>query len=127
MQRLFIMFPNGVPGLALFVLRFSVGATLLIGVGAINDISSGSPRIVALLILFSLLCAGLFTPIAALINCIICLISQLEPGPQQCLMMMNIFYSITLAMIGPGAYSLDSHFYGRRVVQIGKARDLENH
>jgi hypothetical protein len=65
-QRLFSMFPRGLPGLALVLLRFSVAISLLLEQYRHRQALSGWIQGAAIL-LSAALCAGYLTPITALI------------------------------------------------------------
>jgi uncharacterized membrane protein YphA (DoxX/SURF4 family) len=118
-QRLFSMFPRGFPGIALLLLRFSVAGALLFQDSAHrHDLPVW---IVVVSILLSIvLVLGYLTPFAAAISVLFhvsvaCVLST-QAGS---LATIGCFDALALALVGPGAYSLDSHFFGRRVVHLG--------
>jgi uncharacterized membrane protein YphA (DoxX/SURF4 family) len=107
------MFPTGSAGAALLVLRISVGATL------VADGTAHWPTalsiIVGLCLPAACLCIGLFTPYAAALSCII-QVGDLAVfrGDDWFHFVIFILESGVLAVLGPGAYSVDALIFGRR-------------
>jgi hypothetical protein len=65
------------------------------------------------------LCFGLLTPYCACLCCFIEIRAAFLPGPQdEFLRVLPIVNAIVVAMIGPGAYSLDSHLFGRQLLTL---------
>ena len=111
------MFPLGLPGLALVLLRASVATALLLEDYAHRQGVSGWVHGGAIL-LAAALCAGYLTPIAAalalLFHGLIC--SRLGVGTAGGEFVVALD-ALALALLGPGAYSVDSYRFGRvRVV-----------
>jgi hypothetical protein len=110
-QRLYSMFPAGIPGVSLLVLRCCIAAAL-----AGTAFPSGWQH-VALLCLLSLLFLGLLTPIV----CGVAVLSVLF-DLSQVRNMNGIEIGIVLlstasyACLGPGAYSIDARLFGRRIL-----------
>jgi hypothetical protein len=126
MQRLFSMFPEGGPGVALLLLRISVAAILVIS--AVNRLSTFSHLLVAGAVLVGLLLViGLFTPVSSFTACGFCLASVLIDGhPSSSVIIVvltAILEAIALALLGPGAYSLDAKLFGRRVMVVPPPKD----
>jgi uncharacterized membrane protein YphA (DoxX/SURF4 family) len=109
------MFPAGAAGAALFALRVAVMATLLFD-GAIHAIQPTSLWALSGLAIVALfLCLGLFTPYCS----VFCILAQsyllLRYGDSdEFHLALNIVISLVLALLGPGAYSLDARIFGRR-------------
>jgi hypothetical protein len=118
MQRLYSMFPGGLPGLGLLLLRASVGMALVLeSFGHRPGLFSWIQ--VTARVLLAILVAGFLTPFAAALalathGVIWCLagISSTIVGVVVCL------DAVALALLGPGNYSLDSYRFGRRVVVL---------
>jgi uncharacterized membrane protein YphA (DoxX/SURF4 family) len=113
------MFPRGLPGLALLLLRVSVaGALILQDSGHRHDLPLW---IVVVSILPSiLLLLGYLTPFAAAASVLFHVSAACLLGTQAgSLATVGCLDALALALVGPGAYSLDSHFFGRRVVHLG--------
>ena len=122
MQRLFTVFPSGVPGVALFLLRSAVAATLwqpfLAGV-----LGPSGVLLIALCFFSVLLVVGLATPIAATIA-FIWLMQWLDPflllgivRADTLSSALNGVFALSLALLGPGAFSMDALLFGRRVLR----------
>jgi putative oxidoreductase len=119
-QRLFTTFANGWPGLGLLIQRLVIGALLVHGAVRVFSESSKAATIApdaagAVLAIFIVL--GLWTPVVG------ALLSPIEVWAMHDLP-SNSSYAIllavlgaTLAMIGPGAFSVDAQLFGRK--QIG--------
>jgi hypothetical protein len=118
MQRLFSMFPSGLPGLALLLLRLSVVIALLLELHARRH-GLAAWTLGAVLLLAAMLCAGLLTPAVATLALAVHVaiwwwlgIRSPATAPTLCL------DALALAMLGPGAYSVDAYWFGRRVVVL---------
>jgi hypothetical protein len=116
------MFPSGSAGAALLILRLSVAATLLV-VGAACCTFAESWTSIAAVVLAAGLCFGLLTPYCACLCCLMELRTLLISGRDTWLLLaLSILNGIVLALIGPGAYSLDSHIFGRQLVSLPPRR-----
>ncbi|HSS76820.1 MAG TPA: DoxX family protein [Thermoanaerobaculia bacterium] len=130
MQRLFPAFPRGRPGVGLLLLRATVGLALMVQGGAC--LTGGNPGswesvlgVVSVLIGVSLL-SGSLTPFAALLAEIVSLgiaFSWLPPsipdvlgGPPATIFLVVMAAAVLL--LGPGGFSLDARWFGRREVVI---------
>ncbi len=110
------MFPAGVPGVALLLLRVGVSATIF----ATGWNSQVPVPVLLVLVPYCLfLCLGIFTPLLAAVGCVLELVSAVFMNHQS---IVAVFSSsldaATLAMLGPGAYSLDARRFGRRVIRF---------
>ncbi len=117
MQRLFSTFANGWPGFGLLIQRFVLGiallyhgAVLLRGVPAVG---SFVPELIgSILGLFIL--AGLWTPaVGALVAVVQAWIALTGAGDESVAIILAALGG-TLAMIGPGAWSIDARLFGRK-------------
>jgi putative oxidoreductase len=116
------MFPVGSAGVALFILRVSVAVTLMAdGTSALPLAASswGSP---ILLVIAILLFLGLFTPYCAVGSGLVHLASLASGRQAEFHVAIAALDSVVLAMLGPGAYSLDSRIFGRRVLTVPPRR-----
>jgi hypothetical protein len=112
------MFPQGGPGVALFLLRVSVVAFLIIL--ALNYTGSFRRLVFAaiLLISFSLL-IGFLTPFLCVIGAVLVAANMFfNPYASSVVCVIAIANTIALALLGPGAYSLDAKLFGRRVTIV---------
>jgi hypothetical protein len=113
------MFPTGTSGAALLILRISVAATLVVdGRAAWVSITSLWMLIVVLLPA-ALLVVGFLTPYAAILGCILqCAILLKAGGSNSFPIAMSILNSAAVALLGPGAYSVDARIFGRHLLII---------
>ncbi len=122
-QRLFSMFPPGLPGLALLLLRASVAIALLLdGYGHREALPAW---VHAPVILVSLVISvGYLTPIvaAAALAChaLVWLAAGADLGAAVTALVFAL-NALALALLGPGAYSLDARRFGRRLVVLPPA------
>jgi hypothetical protein len=115
-QRLFTMFPTGLPGLALLLLRASVAIAVL--VSSYGQGSSAWAQVGAILVAVALL-AGYLTPIVALVALVVQGFISFRLGFDAAMWGTIVSLdAIALALIGPGAYSADAYLFGRRVVVL---------
>jgi hypothetical protein len=114
MQRLFPMFPQGGPGVALLLLRISVVA-LLVTVGVRYNGSFYRLILAAILLISISLLIGFLTPFLCAVA-VVLVIGKMVINPQtgNVLCVIAIANAVALALLGPGAYSLDSKPFGRR-------------
>jgi uncharacterized membrane protein YphA (DoxX/SURF4 family) len=134
LHRLFSAFPAGFPGVGLLLLRVVVGATLLAH-GILCLLSAERMTLVlsvaSALLLLSGVCLliGFLTPILSLLACLECLGIAFSWFPTQ---MMNSFdskltlipivaISLAIALLGPGAFSLDARLFGWKEIVIPPA------
>jgi putative oxidoreductase len=117
LQRLFTTFADGWPGFGLFLQRLVLGTALLYrGIAVLNVAHTPlqiAPHIAgSVLGLFIL--AGFWTPLAgALIAAMELLIALTGVGSLGMPIVLAVLGS-TLAMIGPGAWSIDARLFGRK-------------
>ena len=114
------MFPPGPPGLALLLLRLSVAVALLLNAYVHRGALPGWIHGIAILISL-VVSVGYLTPIAAAAALACHVLVWLEVGAEADVVVVALVPAIdalALALLGPGAYSLDSRRYGRRVVVL---------
>ena len=117
LQRLFSTFPAGLPGLALLLLRVSVAAAAF--QNSCGYDSHRSPWVLFGMALLALaLCTGFLTPIVALlaVGAQLMKISGVFHSGAPCV--VTILVTLALAMLGPGAYSIDARRFGRRILVL---------
>jgi hypothetical protein len=110
------MFPTGLPGVALLLLRVSVGSAAVISTHVSS--SSGWLQSSAILVAVGLF-AGYLTPLVAVAAIVVQAFAWLGPAPEPTIWAAIVFLdAIALGLVGPGAYSLDAYLFGRRVVVL---------
>jgi hypothetical protein len=120
------MFPAGMPGFALLLLRLSV---------AISGFATGSGAafqaswwLYASLGLTGLaLCVGVFTPIFAALSLAIQLGQLAFCGNELGQRAVGVLAAAALSLLGPGALSVDSYRFGRRRVRFPEDEPPRGH
>jgi uncharacterized membrane protein YphA (DoxX/SURF4 family) len=120
MRRLFAMFPTGAPGCGLVLLRAVAALSLQADAsGHLALTAHSSAPGVALILLSLALLVGLLTPIVALMAAAIEAALLITSGSAGiALMLQGPVICVALALLGPGAYSLDARLFGSRVVVL---------
>lgn len=117
MQRLFSTFASGWPGLGLLIQRLVTGIALLgNGIAALTQTAGASVTVldIAGTVLGLFVLAGLWTPVAgALVVVVEVWIAFAGRGNPWISIILAILGG-TLAMIGPGAWSIDARLFGRK-------------
>jgi len=122
MQRLFSVFPPGWPGIGLLLLRISVAVAVLLAY--IQCEKRAAWVLPTLIPMSACLCAGALTPLAAAVAVALELIAAANLRASGAgLVVITIFDAAALALLGPGAYSLDALRFGRRVIFAESWRD----
>jgi hypothetical protein len=116
MQRLFTMFPLGPAGIALFLLRLSAAAMLLM---MVIQVSSSQWAFAGLAVLAGFLVLGAFTPLLCALGCCLEIAALFSlRGVNAFYMLFSIVDTAALGLLGPGGYSLDARMFGRRRVVL---------
>jgi len=123
LQRLFSTFPDGPPGIGLLCLRVGAGIALIhYGVSGLSGEALVGPLTVASDVIAAvagiLLLAGLWTPIAGAVVAMMELsIAVLANGDPSIHLLLAVL-GAGLAMLGPGAWSVDARLFGRKRFDI---------
>jgi putative oxidoreductase len=122
MQRLFSTFPGALPGFGLLLLR-CVAAAALIAYAKVGACLAPEPALLFLhgltIITAVLLISGLWTPAAGaaqallLIYCNFPDAAAADPSP-----MLWAAVGVCVALLGPGACSVDSRLFGRKRIDV---------
>jgi uncharacterized membrane protein YphA (DoxX/SURF4 family) len=124
MQRLFSTFPNSLPGLGLLSLRATAAFCLLFqddgffeALTALRD-PVGILRCTSIVVGALSLLAGLLTPVISitllLVEISMCLFGKSFGADHAILGAL----ALSIATLGPGAWSVDARLYGRKRIQI---------
>jgi uncharacterized membrane protein YphA (DoxX/SURF4 family) len=131
LQRSYSTFPGGRPGIGLLLLRVAVGLAAAAGgifyFSGPHSSSSGKSILGMVLIIGGVsLAAGFLTPLAGLLIgiCFLGIAFSWFPAPAWFLHDVRLVASgmiisaVALALLGPGAFSLDGRLFGRREIVI---------
>jgi hypothetical protein len=113
------LFPGGVTGAGLLILRVCVAASTVILIGSASP--SYGPQLLAVLIAASI-GVGLQTRVLAalaLLASVLGLDAARSLGPAA----VHALSSLALILTGPGAFSVDSRLFGRRTVTLPESDD----
>lgn len=120
MQRLFSTFAGGWPGLGLFLLRFVTAGVLfhfaIALIGQPQPFSVALPQILGALT-GMLLLAGFSTPVAGMLVAVVEIWAAGVGAGDPLIHFVLATLGITLAMIGPGAWSVDAKLFGRKHIE----------
>jgi putative oxidoreductase len=114
------MFPNSWPGLGLLILRCALASSCI----AIEMQTAEAAHRIVLFPLAPIACAalligGLCTPIVAIVQALLLLWSCVSTRPIDPLPLILAATAVSLAMLGPGAWSLDAVLFGRKKIDVG--------
>jgi putative oxidoreductase len=120
-QRLFSMFPDGWPGRGVFLLRLVVG--ILVIQDGITALMGTSQRELATLLIMAaiagvFLLIGLWTPIAGALMAASEFWIAVRGTAHLRSTILLASLGIALAILGPGALSIDALLYGRKRLDI---------
>jgi len=128
LQRLFSTFPNSWPGFGLLLFRLCLAIALLFGIaGFANPLETTALLQESIAAVGGILVlAGLWTPVTgALVAVDEALIAYSTYSSAREQTWIHIFLAtlaVSLAMIGPGAWSIDARLFGRRRFDIDRTR-----
>jgi len=117
LQRLFTTFADGWPGIGLLFQRLVTGIVLLHhGISVFKETSAaatiGPQAMGAVLAIFIML--GLWTPVAGALSAAVEIWTASVYPADVAMVILLATLGATLAMIGPGAFSLDARLFGRK-------------
>jgi hypothetical protein len=111
------MFRSGRTGVALVIIRLCLVGTLLLHLFRYGPIMSWGWTAPAILLIALALALGGATYVACVLFCAAEAGYKLTAGGfDDGVLMLSIAIGVALAMLGPGAYSLDARIFGRRVI-----------
>jgi putative oxidoreductase len=129
LQRLFSTFPNSWPGVGLLVLRVCLGIALIyFGIAGLSVKPSESitlPQNLIASVGGIFLLAGLWTPVmgtAVALDEVWIGLSLYAPQEDTWIHIFLGVLSVSLAMLGPGAWSIDARLFGRKRFDIDRTR-----
>jgi putative oxidoreductase len=124
-QRWFSSFPDRWPGIGLLLLRLTLAASLFADASA-RLRAPASPLAlpaVADILLGTALIAGIWTPLVAIGIALLQIgMAAMAEGPLEP-PLQRAAAALCLALVGPGAWSIDARLFGRRRVEIKNLGD----
>jgi uncharacterized membrane protein YphA (DoxX/SURF4 family) len=131
LQRLFSTFPSGRPGIGLLLLRAVLGGiAVLLGALYLSGLGHHSIlvwSVAAILLLSGIgLIVGFLTPLVSLLValCVFGVTLSWIPAPPMASLsvlfvaLLMVITAIGIALLGPGAFSIDGCLFGRREIVI---------
>ncbi len=121
MQRLFSGFPDGWPGMSILFLRLGAGILLIYdGIAGPLRTPQSMPIITESVGVGAgmLLLAGLWTPISGVLAAILELWIAYSRADDLRSALLLAALGVALAMLGPGAWSVDARLFGRKRIDI---------
>jgi putative oxidoreductase len=115
-QRLFSTFPNSWPGAGLLILRLAAGFSL-VGAGTILNHTGDTTALTlgcVMLVVAVLLLIGLATPLAGTGDAAIQVGIMILDKHYDASSLVAATLGLALAMLGPGAWSMDARVFGRK-------------
>jgi putative oxidoreductase len=116
LQRLFSTFAEGWPGFGLLLQRVLTSAVLLYFAGLAPSLPHLMAAVAGVLLLF-----GLWTPLAGTAIAIVEVWIFLARSGNPLIAIALVTLGATVAMIGPGVWSIDAQLYGRKHIEPSKA------
>ena len=121
MQRLYSTFPTGQPGVGLLLLRLAAGCSLIVERIQMTLHVPPSPLLeinVVLIMMGICICLGFWTPVMAALEGVgELLMAVTDPARYESHLLLAIL-GISLAMLGPGAWSIDALIFGRKRITV---------
>jgi uncharacterized membrane protein YphA (DoxX/SURF4 family) len=120
MQRLYSMFPGSLAGVGLLILRMSVIGSILGCAYGQSYFGSAGWAEVAIGAVVLLIGIGILTPVTCGVGAIVELLSVFHSHSTGAWHVIPaLLATLSLCLLGPGAFSLDARFFGRRRVIVG--------
>ena len=116
MQRLYSTFPNSWPGIGLLILRLAAGLSLAAVAHVTGDLE-GTAALLARCVVGGvalLIWIGLWTPLAGVAGAAIQIIVITFAHQFNLSLVVFAAVALSLAMLGPGAWSFDARLFGRK-------------
>jgi putative oxidoreductase len=125
LQRLFSTFADGWPGIGLLLLRLLTGLALIrfaiVSLLEAPQVTTAIPQVIGAGAGLFLL-VGLWTPLAgsliAIVNVWIAFLRLLSHSGDPWIAIIHAVLGAALAMIGPGAWSIDARLFGRKHIDF---------
>jgi putative oxidoreductase len=122
LQRLFSTFANGLPGKGLLALRLILSAYVIQNCFTGDSDGTGLTHLMLRIITGAsgmLIVVGLWTPVAGALCSLVELWAAASEPSDPWARVLAAALGAGLAVLGPGAYSVDARAFGRRRISIG--------
>jgi uncharacterized membrane protein YphA (DoxX/SURF4 family) len=129
-QRLFLSFPDGWPGISILVLRFGAGIPLVYdGFRGLFATPQFVPSMRELLVAGAgmLLLADLWTSVSGALVAILEVWIAFSGADDLRAVLLRAALGAALAMLGPGAWSVDARLLGRKRIDISNRGTALHH
>jgi hypothetical protein len=111
-------------GVALIILRSVVAVTLIVETHKLSTLGSAHALDAFVAVVGLFLFLGFLTPYCAALCCLLELAFLLDIGiPNGFQLGMSSLTAASMVALGPGAYSLDARFFGRKLIKIPPRRN----
>ncbi len=131
LKRWYTTFPSGLPGVGLLLLRAAIGTELMIqGSASVLEpqgVQAGMWPLGLLAVITGVsFFVGFLTPLAGTVSALSGIGARLwhpswDPSLASLFSLNAIVMATAITFLGPGALSLDAHFFGRRKIIIPRA------
>ena len=111
------MFPGGMAGLGLIILRICAASSLLTIAFGCGPFAFASWVAVGFGLLSLLVAVGALTPVACTVGALVeisCLLHRQGTDPRYTVFALLVIAA--LGLLGPGAFSIDARLFGRRLI-----------
>ena len=111
------MFPGGAAGYGLLLLRLCAAGMLLRSAVPEEALITSAWQFAAVVVVALLLCTGALTPFSCSASALVQIVLRLnhvERDPIHLILSLSV--TAALFLIGPGAFSVDSRLFGRRLI-----------
>jgi uncharacterized membrane protein YphA (DoxX/SURF4 family) len=117
------MFPAGAAGFGLMILRLCAAAMLVRNVVLMAAPVLSWWETGALLVMVGALCIGVFTPAACIVSVLTQIAVLMWAFPRGLFeTAVSVGLTLSLLLLGPGAFSVDGRLFGRRRIQLSNSK-----
>ena len=111
------MFPAGAAGWGLVLLRLCAAGMLVRNSTTDTIVPTATWEIAGVIILAGAFCLGAFTPVICGVAVLVQVLMLLGPhAPDPFRFVFALCVTTALFLLGPGAFSIDSRLFGRRLI-----------
>ena len=119
MSKTILSYPDGVVGIALLLMRLSSSVIAWPVLSRLSESAGPGPGALAAVLIGAALVSGACTRIAAvLLAAALAAMVVVVSGEDILPLLACGGNAVALALLGPGAFSMDAEWYGRRVIRL---------